>query len=107
MQLHLSLAGAVIRILATLTMDMGALLGVRLGIPGPGPRRLGPDLIGRWIGYLGRGKFKHDNILRTPPLRGESVCSVITRSARCWAWLTSLCSRLCTSHPRFSRPSFT
>jgi hypothetical protein len=30
-------------------------------------------LIGRWIGYLLRGKFKHTDILQTPPLRGEPV----------------------------------
>jgi hypothetical protein len=71
MQLHLSIAGVVIGILATVTMDLGAILGVRLGVPGPGPRRTGPDLIGRWVGYLARGKFKHDDILRAPPLRGE------------------------------------
>jgi hypothetical protein len=28
-------------------------------------------LIGRWIGYLLRGKFRHTDILQTPPLRGE------------------------------------
>jgi hypothetical protein len=28
-------------------------------------------LIGRWIGYLLRGKFKHADILDTPPLPGE------------------------------------
>ena len=39
----------------------------------PGPRRTGPDLIGRWIGYLLRGKFRHTDILQTPPLRGELV----------------------------------
>src|SRR6266480_1423007 len=38
---------------------------------GPGPRRTGPDLIGRWIGYLLQGKFRHTDILQTPPLRGE------------------------------------
>jgi hypothetical protein len=30
-------------------------------------------LIGRWIGYLLRGKFRHTDILQTPPLRGELV----------------------------------
>ena len=81
MPLHLSLAGVVVGILATLTMDLGALLGVRLGIPGVGPRRTGPDLIGRWIGYLARGKFKHDDILRTPPLRGELPLGLLSHYA--------------------------
>ena len=62
-------------------MDLGALLGVRLGIPGPGPRRTGPDLIGRWIGYLVRGKFNHDDILRTPPLRGELPLGLLSHYA--------------------------
>ena len=44
---------------------------LRLGIAGRGPRRTGPDLIGRWIGYLLKGKFRHTDILQTPPLRGE------------------------------------
>jgi hypothetical protein len=28
-------------------------------------------LIGRWIGYLLQGKFRHTDILQMPPLRGE------------------------------------
>jgi hypothetical protein len=60
-------------ILATVTMDVVAVIALRLGIAGRGPRRTGPDLIGRWIGYLLRGKFKHTDILQTPPLRGELV----------------------------------
>jgi anaerobic selenocysteine-containing dehydrogenase len=39
-------------ILATVTMDVVAVIALRLGIAGRGPRRTGPDLIGRWIGYL-------------------------------------------------------
>jgi hypothetical protein len=60
-------------ILATVTMDVVAVIALRLGIAGRGPRRTGPDLIGRWIGYLLRGKFRHTDILQTPPLRGELV----------------------------------
>jgi hypothetical protein len=48
MQLHLSIAGVVIGILATVTMDLGAILGVRLGVPGPGPRLDRP--LGRLFG---------------------------------------------------------
>src|SRR5260370_2765943 len=58
-------------ILATVTMDVVAVIALRLGIAGRGPRRTGPDLIGRWIGYLLQGKFRHTDILQTPPLRGE------------------------------------
>jgi hypothetical protein len=38
-------------VLATVTMDVVAVIALRLGITGQGPRRTGPDLIGRWIGY--------------------------------------------------------
>ena len=65
--------GLIVGILATVTMDVVAMIALRLGIAGRGPRRTGPDLIGRWIGYLLRGKFRHTDILQTPPLRGELV----------------------------------
>jgi Protein of unknown function (DUF2938) len=63
--------GLIVGILATVTMDVVAVMALRLGITGRGPRRTGPDLIGRWIGYLLQGKFRHTDILQTPPLRGE------------------------------------
>ena len=63
--------GVIVGILATVTMDAVAVIALRLGIAGRGQRRTGPDLIGRWIGYLLRGKFRHTDILETPPLRGE------------------------------------
>ena len=67
------IVGLIVGILATVTMDVGASIALRLGIAGRGLRRTGPDLIGRWIGYLLRGKFRHTDILQTPPLRGELV----------------------------------
>ena len=65
------IVGLIVGVLATVTMDVVAVIALRLGIAGRGPRRTGPDLIGRWIGYLMRGKFRHTDILQTPPLRGE------------------------------------
>jgi hypothetical protein len=65
------IVGVIVGILATVTMDVVAVIALRLGIAGRGPRRTGPDLIGRWVGYLFQGKFRHTNILQTPPLRGE------------------------------------
>ena len=65
------IAGLIVGILATVTMDVVAVIALRLGIAGRGPRRTGPDLIGRWIGYVLQGKFRHTDILQTPPLRGE------------------------------------
>jgi Protein of unknown function (DUF2938) len=67
------IVGLIVGILATVTMDVVAMIALRFGIVGRGRRRTGPDLIGRWIGYLLRGKFKHTDILQTPPLRGELV----------------------------------
>jgi Protein of unknown function (DUF2938) len=71
----------IVGILATVTMDVAAVIALRLGIAGRGPRRTGPDLIGRWIGYLARGKFKHDDILRTPPLRRELPLGLLSHYA--------------------------
>src|SRR6266850_6574704 len=65
------IVGLIVGILATVTMDVVAVIALRFGIAGRGPRRTGPDLIGRWIGYLLQGKFRHTDILQTPPLRGE------------------------------------
>jgi hypothetical protein len=66
------IVGLTVGILATVTMDVVAMIALRLGIAGRGPRRTGPDLIGRWIGYLLQGKFRHTDILQTPPLRGDA-----------------------------------
>jgi Protein of unknown function (DUF2938) len=71
MESRLFIGGVIVGILATVTMDFVAVIGLGLGIAGRGPRRTGPDLIGRWVGYLLRGKFKHSDILQTPRLRGE------------------------------------
>jgi hypothetical protein len=71
MESRVFIVGLIVGILATLTMDVVAMIALRLGITGRGPRRTGPDLIGRWIGYLFQGKFRHTDILQTPPLRGE------------------------------------
>ena len=65
------IVGLIVGILATVTMDVVAMMALWLGIASRGPRRTGPDLIGRWIGYLLQGKFRHTDILQTPPLRGE------------------------------------
>jgi len=65
------IVGLIVGVLATLTMDVVAVIALRLGIAGGGPRRTGPDLIGRWMGYLLQGKFRHTDILQAPPLRGE------------------------------------
>ena len=73
MENRLFIAGVIVGILATVTMDVVAVIALRLGIAGRDPRRTGPDLIGRWMGYLLQGKFRHTDILQTPPLRGERL----------------------------------
>ena len=55
MESHAFVVGLIVGILATVTMDVVAMMALRLGIAGRGPRRTGPDLIGRWIGYLLQG----------------------------------------------------
>ena len=71
MENRVFVGGLIVGVLATVTMDVVAMIALRLGIAGEGPRRTGPDLIGRWIGYLFQGKFRHTDILQTPQLRGE------------------------------------
>src|SRR5215510_2138928 len=73
MESRLFIVGVIVGVLATVTMDVVAAISHGLGIAGHGPRRTGPDLIGRWIGYLLHGKFRHTDIVQTPPLRGELV----------------------------------
>lgn len=70
---RLFIVGVIVGILATVTMDVVAIIAFRFGIAGRGPRRTGPDLIGRWVGYLLQGKFRHTDILQTPPLRREVI----------------------------------
>src|SRR5207249_10312326 len=81
MESRVFIVGLIVGILATITMAVVAVIAVRLGIPGRGPRRTGPDLIGRWIGYLLRAKFRHANILETPPLPGELVLGLAAHYA--------------------------
>jgi Protein of unknown function (DUF2938) len=75
MNAQVVLIGAAIGVLATLIMDIGSILDLRKGIAVTGLRRMGRrmgwGLIGRWFGYLLRGKFRHTDILRTPPIPRE------------------------------------
>jgi hypothetical protein len=53
---------------ATLIMDLWSALLRRFGVPS-----LRFALLGRLIGHLPRGRFVHDDIARTPAVRGETV----------------------------------
>jgi hypothetical protein len=51
---------------ATLTMDIWSAALRRLGIPS-----LDFALLGRWIAHLPRGRFIHERIVNSAPVRGE------------------------------------
>ena len=54
---------------ATLVMDGWSLVRKRvLGMPS-----MDYGLVGRWLAYLPRGRFRHERIAATPPVRGEQV----------------------------------
>jgi hypothetical protein len=53
---------------ATLAMDGWALLLGQFGIPS-----LNFAFLGRWIGRLPRGKWMHESIARSAPVRGERL----------------------------------
>jgi Protein of unknown function (DUF2938) len=53
---------------ATLIMDVWGAVLRRFGIPS-----LRFELLGRWVGNLPRGRWIHEDIARTPPVRGERV----------------------------------
>ncbi|HUL93449.1 MAG TPA: DUF2938 domain-containing protein [Burkholderiales bacterium] len=54
---------------ATAVMDIWMLARKRLlGIPQPDY-----GMVGRWLAYLARGRFRHDPISASPPVRGERL----------------------------------
>jgi hypothetical protein len=54
---------------ATVVMDLWAIVRKRLlGIPS-----LDYGLVGRWLAYLPRGRFRHDPIAASKPVRSERV----------------------------------
>jgi hypothetical protein len=54
---------------ATALMDLWAIVRRRLF----GITPLSYGLVGRWLAYLTRGRFRHDSIAASPPVRGEQV----------------------------------
>jgi hypothetical protein len=54
---------------ATLATDLWAIArGLLLGVPAPDW-----GLVGRWIGHMPRGRFRHERIATAEPVRGERV----------------------------------
>jgi hypothetical protein len=58
----------VIGVGATLTMDLWAAVLRRFGVPS-----LNFFYLGRWLGHLPAGRFFHESIAKSPPVRGEAV----------------------------------
>jgi hypothetical protein len=53
---------------ATVVMDAWAALLRRFGVPS-----LDFALLGRWVGHIPEGRFVHEKIAKSAPVRGESV----------------------------------
>ncbi len=61
---------------ATAATDLWAIARKRLlGIPPPDY-----GLVGRWLGHMAWGRFRHERIAATPPLRGGRVQSLATHT---------------------------
>lgn len=59
---------------ATAVMDIGGIVRHRLfGIALPNY-----GLVGRWIGHMPRGRFRHASIAKSAPIRGELVIGWLT-----------------------------
>ena len=61
-------------IVATLFMDLLAVCLARMKIIHP---PVGPEAVGRWILYMFRGKFIHEDIHKTPALNNEKSVSLL------------------------------
>ena len=59
-------------VLATFIMDIMAMRLAKMKVIHP---PVGPEAVGRWILYLFRGKFVHNNINETPALKSEKSAS--------------------------------
>jgi hypothetical protein len=54
---------------ATLVMDLWAIAQARLF----GAKTLDYGLVGRWLGHMPAGQFRHASIASAPPVRGERI----------------------------------
>ena len=54
---------------ATVVMDTWSIARKRL----LGTAAMNYGLVGRWLAHLARGRFQHDRIAASPPVRGESL----------------------------------
>ena len=66
-------ASVTVGALATLSMDAVFLAASRLGGARFTSDRIGLELVGRWVGGLARGRFRHENMAAEPAIRGEAA----------------------------------
>jgi hypothetical protein len=71
---RIALAG----ILATMTMDLTSQTTWRLIGAARASRKLRPQLLGRWVGHMRRGRFRHSHIERAPELAHELPTGLAT-----------------------------
>ncbi len=67
-QAEFALRTILIGVGATMAMDIWALVLKRFGIPS-----LNFAFLGRWLGHLPQGRFMHESIAKTAPIRGERL----------------------------------
>lgn len=68
-------------LLATATMDAASVLATRGALLRPGPDPVGPKFLGRWVGYMARGRLRHAHIVETPELPRETLLGFVTHYA--------------------------
>lgn len=95
--LHDAATVALVGIGATATMDLGAWLLSRLGVPAPNFA-----LVGRWVGHGLRGRWVHEAIARSTPLRHERTLGWLAHYAVGIAFaaaLVAICGSAWVRHP--------
>jgi len=71
----------VVGVLATITMDAAFVAASRLGGEAFTTEKIGPELVGRWVGGLAHGRWRCDDIVAEPKLRGEVATGLATHYA--------------------------
>jgi hypothetical protein len=72
--IHLVFSGLIVGIGATALVDLWAILQRRVfSTPS-----FNWCVVGRWVGYLPRGQFLHQNIAKTPSIKGECIIGWVT-----------------------------
>jgi hypothetical protein len=71
-------AGVPAGVLATIVMDGAMVAASAIGGSALTSDRLGPDMIGREVADLLHGRWRHGDITREPPQRGELALGMLT-----------------------------